>query len=373
MRQRLNEDRRQAIAKASGAQSPDALAKRILGCGFDPARYLDQNPDLRQAGLRETDAVTHFLLHGHAEDREPLLGPLPDGLLALRSTRGLAPAYRRRLVRSAFLGQLRNEATQDRLWARVDAELIAFLRDHGGVPYFVFGDSHARLFHRSAQDGDRWLAPLALVAHGASALGLGSPRSRSATGPRILQWAATWPSGLARVPVLLAFGGLDAEFRWVARMIEDGATAHSQAAFAAYARASVNSYGRFLRALGGTIGPGWLRVCSVVPSALADAHWVQAFAKAYGGPGAAAALAGMRLPGLAARTELRRTYNAMLAKLCAEAGLAFVDAFTPLLGRDGCLDPAYLGAAAGRDFHVDLAAAEAPVTELIWRAMEPPA
>lgn len=47
--------------------------------GFDPAYYLDRNPDVREAGL---DPLTHFLEHGWKEGRDPSPGFSTTGYLA---------------------------------------------------------------------------------------------------------------------------------------------------------------------------------------------------------------------------------------------------------------------------------------------------
>ncbi|MGT2480469.1 hypothetical protein ACU4GR_20215 [Methylobacterium oryzae CBMB20] len=47
--------------------------------GFDPAYYLDRNPDVREAGL---DPLQHFLEHGWKEGRDPSAGFSITGYLA---------------------------------------------------------------------------------------------------------------------------------------------------------------------------------------------------------------------------------------------------------------------------------------------------
>ena len=47
--------------------------------GFDPAYYLDRNPDVRRAGL---DPLQHFLNHGWTEGRDPSAGFSTAGYLA---------------------------------------------------------------------------------------------------------------------------------------------------------------------------------------------------------------------------------------------------------------------------------------------------
>jgi hypothetical protein len=352
-------DEQKALIRERSGCDPAVLAALVRACGFDAAGYLRESVDLRAAGFDAVAALAHFLAHGFDEQRQPVCGVVGDGLAGLG---GLEPGYARRLVRSLYFGQLRNPRSGERLWAGADRGLIAVLRRHGGVPYFVIGDSHSNHYVQRAARGEAWLAAMPLVCAGA----LGRAQSREPFGPRILRWAAT--AGGLDVPVFLKFGGIDAELLWVRARLRARARDFPLDAYAAYATEAVARYARFLEVLGGLIGFGVLRVCAVFPSAVVDAAWAAAFLGTFRDEGLAEAVREAAIPDLRGRTVLRGMYNAALRTMCAAKGWVFVDDFSPLLGADGVLDARYFQAAGG-SVHVDHAATAPVISGVIWGAV----
>lgn len=354
------------------ASDQNLLAEWVVRCGFDAETYLRSNNDLREAGFDRRAAMAHFLAHGYAEEREPRFGVIGDGL---------SPApelpdsdYVNRLFRSVFFGQLRNPGTFEAMWHRAGSELLDSVQHHGGIPYFVVGDSHASLYRRCAWSGTRWLAPLPLVCHGASASGLGNETSQSRYGDRILRWADRLVRSrpLNDTPIFLKFGGIDAEFLWIRRRLRDGITAFSLSEYSACTASSVARYSRFLDQLTGLIAPERLRICSVFPAVLADAVWIEGYVAAHRQSATedrqlAVSLQALEIPDLSGRTALRASYNTALRQMCDEKGLTFIDDFTPLLAADGLLDRYYHGTHGGTDTHVDHAASDQPLTEIVMR------
>jgi hypothetical protein len=151
------------------------------------------------------------------------------------------------LFRSLFFGQASNALTADRLWNGIDRGLIDCVRDMGGQPYFVIGDSHTNHYLRRTSAGEKWLAALPMMCVGAGAMRLAADDSRTGFGKRILQWARTnAASGQPfDVPMFLKFGGIDAEFLWLRTRIRKGAYRFSIEEFDDFAREAVSCYGRF--------------------------------------------------------------------------------------------------------------------------------
>jgi len=349
----------EALLKLAGLAELEPLVRAVAGCGFDPAIYLADNSGLTESGYDAGSAAFHFLAYGYGEDRNLICGPLPEGLSAFRQVSIPNRAYAAGLFRTLFFGQLRDPKTADRVWHVIDAGLIECLRAMGGLPYVIFGDSHTNHYLRKASVGERWLAPLPVVCHGASAIALGNPNSRLGYGERILDWARMAAgSGTFNAPIFLKFGGLDAEFRWMWRRLQNGVRQFSLAEYDEFARFSAAGYGAFLDRLSEILGNRVLRVCSVFPSALADAYWAEIFIEAYRATpeedrDLAARLRDFEIPRFATRTQLRALYNYYLRSMCRQKGLVFVDDFAPFVGRDGSTDPRCYLRHGGRDNHLD--------------------
>ena len=304
-------------------------------------------------------ATAHFLEHGYQEGRDPAVGPLPDGLPALAALPFENRVYASTLFRSVFLSQVRHPDTVGRLWAGADRAAIEAIRSMGGRPYFIFGDSHANHYARDTRLGAEWLAGMPIVCLGASAAGLTGIYPPSRFGSAILRWAAA--SAPLDVPIFLKFGGIDAEFRWIAHRLRNRIAAFSERQFDDYAKEAVAQYGHFLERLADRLSPAYLRVCAAFPTCLTDRDWIDGYIGANGGSAKdqqtiRTALRDMEIPDFATRTRLRGLYNAHLRALCDATGQIFVDDFTPFLDRTGGTDRQYMPPLGANDFHIDHAA-----------------
>ena len=302
------------------------MARCVLACGFDPDTYLDKNTGLREAGLDTQAALCHFLEHGYAEHRTAPTGPLPQGLDVLAGLPIPDRTYWQTLFKTLFLTQARHPGSAERLWAGIDT-----IHGMGGRPYVVFGDSHAHHYVRKEKFGSTWLAAMPLVCHGASAGSLthGDPFSKE--GAAIMRWAEA--NARLKLPIFLKFGGLDAEFRWVAYRIRHNIVAFSGSQFDEYAGRAILQYGTFLDHLDAVAGSDRLEI-----------------------------------PDFATRTRLRGRFNARLREVCEAKGLAFVDAFTPFLTARGGTDRRYLACDRdSADYYMDHETIGAKLAPLIHR------
>jgi hypothetical protein len=375
----LVRDERQTAPVGLKAADTPALADWLTACGFDAQRYLADHPDLLAAGLDAAGGRFHFLMDGLMEERRILGGPLPTGLDRLAPIAAGDPVYAVMLFRAVFLAQLRNPQTAARLWQVVDPGLIAMIRGYAGLPFIVMGDSHAQHYRRPSWVGGQWLAPLVFVCPGVSAAELASDAAPSASGQAILDWARgpARRGGRIDVPIILKFGGMDAEFAWTARRIRDRAYRLSMDDFDEFARTSVAHYSTFVDRLAEATGRGLLRVASVFPATLGDAHWVgRCVPLLAGSPDESRRitdeLSRMELSDLRTRTQMRVIYNSHLQSMCASRGLRFIDDFWRLLGPDGVIDPVHTASHGGAHDHVDLASSEAPLLACILEALTPP-
>ena len=368
----FSEEQASFISDKTGLSDLGPLVGCVKQCGFDGAAYVAANADLQEAGLDPSSAFFHLLAHGVDEQRQVPGDTLPDGLPELAALAIPDQAYARRLFRTLFFGQLENSRTAARLWQGIDGVLIEAIRRMGGVPYFIIGDSHSNHYRRHSSIGDVWLAPLPMVCHGGSAVRLTGDDAGTPHGSRILRWARTAASLPSEfdVPIILNFGGIDADFFWMWRRLRKRAYRFSIGEFDAWARESVAQYGVFLDTLGSIVDRKMLRISSVFPTAVGDAEWAEQFVHAYQGTPErdrelATELQKLEIPDLAGRTKLRALYNSHLRRICDDKGLEFIDAFSPFLGSDGLPDSRYL--ALPGDFHLNQEASEELLVELIWR------
>lgn len=70
--------------------------------------------------------------------------------------------------------ELRSSEFLNAVWDLSPAELLEDILSHGGLPYFVVGDSHSNAYVPEPNNASTgWLAPMHLVCYGGSALGSG--------------------------------------------------------------------------------------------------------------------------------------------------------------------------------------------------------
>jgi hypothetical protein len=356
-------------ARAAGLDL-DELIGCVKACGFDENRYVENNPDLRDSGFDGSQGLRHFLAIGHDQRRDVTCGPLPDGLDGIR---WLAPRnrdYVTGLFRSLFFSQAKQTSTADRLWNGIDPRMIDGVRDMGGQPYFVIGDSHAYHYLRRTSVGEKWLAALPIVCVGGAAMRLTADDSRSGFGQRILQWAEHTAALAQRldVPTFLKFGGIDAEFLWVRARIRKRAYRLSIDEFDDFARESVSSYGRFLDALTEVMDRRLLRICAAYPAVVDDAHWADVFLAAHGSS-LASELEKTEIPDRPTRTRLRRLYNEHLRRMCREQSLAFIDDFSPFVDANGETAEICYRPRQGRNHHIDYATSEERMVKVVAAAL----
>ena len=297
-------------------------------------------------------------------------GPFPDGLDGIRALAPRNREYVTGLFRSLFFGQAKQTGTAERIWNGIGRGAIDCVRDMGGQPYFVIGDSHTHHYLRRKSSGEKWLAALPLMCVGAVAMRLAADDSGPGYGRRILDWARNnaafgQPSD---VPVFLKFGGIDAEAHWVRTRIRKGTYRFSIEEFSDFAQEAVSCYGRFLDALTEVMDRGCLRICAAYPAVIDDAHWVEVYVgmhRAADRAFIAGELMKMDIPDRSTRTRLRRLFNEYLQEMCRAKSLVFVDDFSPFLDRSGETDERCYARYRGRNFHISYAESEERMIKLI--------
>ena len=254
---------------------------------------------------------------------------------------------------------------------------LGTLITRGARPYGVVGDSHSRMLVRRARRGGDWLLPLWSLETGASARGLARAEARSGAGGRTRDVLRRLLA-LDGVPVLTLFGQVDIEFVHTFKRLTGGQRVFHVEEFDAFADETAKAYVAFLAEAVAPHLRARVWVCPVLPPALSDAAWRRGYLNAHlvalhgqGSPeDVAVRLADLEIPDLAHRTRLHVSFNTRLARVAASEGFSSLDPFSTLVGLDGVVKSAFLGAAAGGDHHMDFAATRAPVLESLWRLMD---
>ncbi|MFT4250983.1 MAG: hypothetical protein QM608_00665 [Caulobacter sp.] len=259
--------------------------------------------------------------------------------------------------------------------SRLEARLPGLIAA-GALPYGLVGDSHGRLLCRRGRREGRWLLPIWSLETGASARGLSADGGRSGAGPRV-RAALARLLAIEGLPVLVKFGQVDVEFVHPFKRLDAGALAFDAAEFDAFADETIGRYVDFLTATVPAGQRGRVRVMSLFPPTLSDAAWRAGYVNAHiidqHGPAdgdLAEVLADLEVPDLAGRTALHRLVGERLRRAAQAEGFVFVDDLAPFLGADGLADPALLGAAAGRDHHLDFRASRKAMLDRIWSIVD---
>jgi hypothetical protein len=248
-----------------------------------------------------------------------------------------------------------------------DEDLVTMVvcREFGAIPYFVFGDSHSRLYqHPGLSFDDAWLLPISVTCSGGSARGLSNAASNLRYGDRLRRFFARIAPAVADgVACFFKFGQVDLEYLFPYKTALNGRRAFAENEFGTYGEETIARYLDYLDDL----VPHRLRqrtfVCSVSLPALADGAWrdvcaegLLAFMKV--SPEQDGRLRGLfgslQVPDIRLRSRLHLDFNARL-KVAAEAkGFQFVDDAQLFLDHDtGKVRDVHIVRGGGRDVHID--------------------
>jgi hypothetical protein len=340
----------------------------LLACGFDPKEYRKQ---FRKAlgHLTEDEVIRHYLVYGYRTGRRiPGLLPFPSGLIDLL---GLQPDDRTHLTAiAAALAESKITEEGYDSWSLTSLDLARFAK-RGLFPYLLIGDSHSYVYRRVIAADCLIYFPLLLLCSGTSAMGLGNPKSKSGNGAKVMKWLLEHDAGTA--PIFLKFGGVDAEFVYTFKRIQDNKTTYSEADFAEFAQYSLGGYARFLSDLMQEVIPRRIRVCSIFPPALSDASWADGYVNGHIAElegitdldALKASVRKLEMPTLFQRTAAHALYNQGLRAMCDRMGLTFVDDFTPLLRGDRLLFPKFVERSRGTNHHLEWGPTSAVIPNII--------
>jgi len=301
-------------------------------------------------------------------------GPLPAGLRArliawIMST-NRPGATMRRLAAGVAAGGARALAAQP----AAALAMVAALEARGASPILIAGDSHSRLWVQRDRRGGRWLLPLHHLATGASARGLARTASRSGQGEVLRGLLGGLATARARLPVLLVFGQVDVEFVFAFKRLEQDPPAdHDAGAFESFCQETAESYAAF--AAGLPMAPA-IALAAIFPPALSDEAWREGYLNAHiadqhtvvAPAGLRARLRVARIEPLRDRTLHHEQFNRALRRAAEARGLGWLDAFADLIGTDGVAEA--LGAAAGRDHHLDAAGVRPVAAARLWALID---
>ncbi|HEX7948460.1 MAG TPA: hypothetical protein VF495_27595 [Phenylobacterium sp.] len=343
-----------APAPGPAVPPPASYAEALLAAGFDHEAYRRDYPFLE--GLSDLEAAAHYHGSGRTERFDVrFLHPLPEAR-ARAEALGVSAEDADLLRLDLAAAELRRADPYGRDVERT-THLLHTTPSHR--PMLVVTDSHGMLYLVEDVLREGRLLPVPFLCTGASARGLGNPQSRGGATQRIREHLAARADEIADGVILLKFGQVDLEFVYDYRRIRDGRQAFNLDDALAFARESARSYVAFAESLR-ELTTARLVVTAALPPSLNDEALRAGYINAHIGElhadsGPEQLLADLQrldMPDWKTRTELARAYNEDVAAHCAEAGLPFLDDFTPLLGADGLIDPGLLIWHGGTDHHL---------------------
>ncbi len=378
------------IAELSAPLSPSSLFELLYECGFTEERYLEVNRHLASLAATPNALVTHFCEQGIREHRYFKARTDIDIVQALTKLQQ-APLHDKAFA-AALLGAVGRALTNER-WFRDPKFTEAFdrltddqirhlvsLERFGAMPYFVFGDSHSRLYQhlRTFPDGS-WSLPLKITFSAASARGLGNPKSRQQNARRIANIYSRIQSIIEtrRIPAFFKFGQVDVEYVHPFNRSERGEIRFDPEEFRAFCELSID---RYISAVSDII-PAHLRtlvtICSISPPVLRDEDWPEGYVRSNFGDRISAERVAFELerarklevPDIYERTRLHAQFSARLEVRARDAGFGFIDDAKPFLRADGRkVDEIYTRISGGRDVHLDR---DVPTLRLMERLLHP--
>jgi hypothetical protein len=177
-----------------------------------------------------------------------------------------------------------------------------------------------------------------------------------------------------RLPVLLVFGQVDAEFVFTfRRLAKDPPAPFDEQAFIGFCEDTAEHYAEFAASLPQLGRPAWL--AGILPPALSDAAWRAGYLNAH----IASAHGGLPLevladrlkradpPSLIDRVRHHQGFNRALESAARRRGLGFLDVAATLPMSGGAPEPDLLGPPARRDHHLDYSALGAYIRPALWR------
>jgi hypothetical protein len=359
--------------------SRDVLYALLRRCGFSDAAYLRAYPEVSSTSGGANAALNHFVETGVAEGRiltapaerafsqdELMLlqnAPIADCLFHAR----LLACFGMSMMRGRWIGAAQSRAPDCDLLTDLDIASFVATARFGGQPFFVFGDSHARLYARSwriSRDG-RWLVPIAMTCTGGSARGLGNPEARLGYGPRLRRFFPRIERYVrAGLPCLFKFGQVDVEYIYPYQWSQLARRSFDFGHFSEFCDTTISQYVGFLSGLVPPPSRHHVYLCSICPPALSDEHWQEGYLNGQL-PGQhtaeergalADAVAGMEVPSLNERTELHKYFNDQLRLRAGLEGFGFHDDASGFLDESGeCINGAFNTVGGGKDVHIDLA------------------
>jgi len=338
----------------AAAPPPPSYAEALLAVGFDHEAYRRDYPFLE--GLTPLDAAAHYDASGRTERFDvQFRHSLPEAQARAQAL-GAGAEDTDRLRLDLAAAELRRTDPYGRDVERT-THLLRTTPSHR--PLLVVTDSHGMLYLVEDVLRESRLLPVPFLCTGASARGLGNPQSRGGATQRIRDHLAARADEIADGVILLKFGQVDLEFVYDYRRIRDGRRAFDLADALDFAREGARRYVAFAQSLR-ELTTARLVVSAALPPSLNDAALRAGYINAHigelhadAGPEQLMAdLQRLDMPDWKTRTDLAAAYNAAVAGHCAEAGLPFLDDFTPLLGPDGIIDRDLLIWHGGTDHHL---------------------
>jgi len=375
------------ISSLCAPMALDDFVTMLILNGFSEVGYLQANSDLSQYSKTSSNLLVHFCEYGIPELRHfRIVTGQSDLLKRLRSIyeAPIADADYKNALVATFARAWWNETlwhdpqisggtpreTCDR-FSDADIQTMMSCKEFGALPYFTFGDSQIRLYqHILFVSGEKWLLPISFTCSGGSARGLKfadsmfSPDAIHKFGPRIKSFFARIRFFVAQdTKCFFKFGQTDLDYLYFYQWQQEDTVKFDEEKFHAFADESLERYLSFLTNLASPDLRKNIYVCSIMPPALADAHWREFYieamlSKQYILPDeideARTRLQDMKIPDITTRTALYMDVSRRLERLAKAEGFPFVDDASMFLNEERTkMDEKFIKQSGGKEVHVD--------------------
>jgi len=366
---------RRRIAELCAPIDPKEFFGFLLACGFSEEGYFEYNRHLNLDRDKPLGLITEFC--ETVCERPSYFKPNPDvdiersldlikncGVENIEFLNAILSAFGRALVNDHWF---KNPSMGENFDKFSDEQIATFIsyRKFRALPYFVFGDSHSRLYqHLRILPGGFWSLPLKITFSAASARGLGNPKSHLQNASRICSIFERIEPFIRseRIRSFIKFGQVDLEYVYPFKRIATQKNDFEYCDFLSFCETSVSKYFEFLKKVFPEDIRDLITICSVCPPVLADEEWPEGYVMGNFGGRISIERAREEInrasqiknPDISQRTWLHREFSCRLEKEACLGGFDYLDDAVPFLRSDGmCVDEKYTRLSKGKDTHLD--------------------
>ncbi|MDE8349653.1 MAG: hypothetical protein POG74_09255 [Acidocella sp.] len=375
----LDVDLEAAIGLVDALYVPEnsvTIIKVLEYSGFDQLTFFESNQDFKTHFHSALRATCHFLAMIKSERRPFPINLCVEGMRAISSLK----CYDRDIVMS-LLASLCDSAFDMGPFPNTQAFKKCLLtcqsmREYGGQPYFIFGDSHSRLYRRSGTRSEKWLLPIHVCFTAGSAIGLRNPTSKTGYGETLKQVFEIMKEieAFGSTKIFLQFGQVDVEFLHPFRRIMNEEIEFKAQEFQIFCETTIEAYINFLTVIIPDGHKSLVYIVGIFPPALNDdilqagyTHpHISEIENVTENEALKNSLSKLQWPNKIERTKNHAYFNNELKIAAIKAGFKFISDFDEFLNKQKNLAENFIAFSKGQDHHLDFKPSEMVIEKSLW-------